>query len=274
MRRLPPVSGASRCSRSTILGAPDNAYFAEGITDEIRGKLATVAGLQVMARTSSAQYACTAKPPGEIGRELGVEYLLTGTVRWGQEGNQSRVRVSPELVQAASGATQWQQSFDAPLTDVFQVQAEVAERVARELGVALGAGQRRDLEERPTGDLAAYDLYLRGRYAWHQRTAGGLDQARRLLEQAIQLDPGFAPAHAALADLYTVLPLWSDLPPGARVRRPRPRDVGSWVPSRASDHIRDRYVVFRRPQPARQHFWHEEYKYPNRTADARPRFFG
>jgi TolB-like protein/Tfp pilus assembly protein PilF len=195
------------------LGAPDNAYFADGITDEIRGKLATVAGLQVMARTSSAQYAHTTKPPGEIGRELGVDYLLTGTVRWDREGTQSRVRVSPELVQTASGAAQWQQAFDAPLTDVFDVQADVAERVARELGVALAAGQRRHLEERPTGDLAAYDLYLRGRYAWHQRTATGLDEARRLLEQAIQLDPSFAPAHAALADVYTVLSLWSDLPP-------------------------------------------------------------
>ena len=122
--------------------------------------------------------------------------------------------MSPELVQTASGATQWQEAFDAPLTDVFHVQADVAERVARELGVALAAGQRRHLEERPTGDLAAYDLYLRGRYAWHERTAGGLDQARRLLEQAIQLDPSFAPAHAALADVYVVLPLWSDLPPG------------------------------------------------------------
>jgi TolB-like protein/Tfp pilus assembly protein PilF/tRNA A-37 threonylcarbamoyl transferase component Bud32 len=195
------------------LGAPDNAYFADGITDEIRGKLATVAGLQVMARTSSAQYAHTAKPPAEIGRELGVDYLLTGTVRWDREGTQSRVRVSPELVQTASGASQWQQAFDAPLTDVFQVQADVAERVARELGVALAAGQRRHLEERPTGDLAAYDLYLRGRYAWHQRTAAGLDEARRLLGRAIQLDPTFAPAHAALADVYAVLSLWSDLPP-------------------------------------------------------------
>jgi TolB-like protein/Tfp pilus assembly protein PilF/tRNA A-37 threonylcarbamoyl transferase component Bud32 len=195
------------------LGEPDKAYFADGITDEIRGKLATVAGLQVSARTSSAQYAHTTKPPQEIGHELGVDYLLTGTVRWDKEGSRSRVRVSPELVQAASGVSHWQQSFDAPLTDLFHVQADVSERVARELGVALAAGQRRHMQESPTGDLGAYDLYLRGRYAWHQRTAAGLDQARRLLEQAIALDPAFAPAHAALADVYTVLPLWSDLPP-------------------------------------------------------------
>jgi TolB-like protein/Tfp pilus assembly protein PilF len=195
------------------LGGADKAYFADGITDEIRGKLATVPGLQVIARTSSDQYRETTESPRQIGRELGVDYLLTGTVQWDQERGRSRVRVSPELVQAASAATRWQQAFDAPLTDVFQVQANIADRVARELGVALAAGQRQHLSERPTQDLAAYDLYLKGRHAWRQRTAGGLDQARRLLEQAIALDPGFAPAHAALADVYTVLPLWSDLPP-------------------------------------------------------------
>ena len=87
------------------LAAADKVYFAEGITDEIRGKLATVPGLQVTARTSSAQYAGSTKRPEEIGRELGVTYLLTGTVRWDQEGGQSRVRVSPELIKAATGAT-------------------------------------------------------------------------------------------------------------------------------------------------------------------------
>jgi len=203
------------------LAANDKVYFAEGITDEIRGKLATLPGLQVTARASSAQYARSSKAPEAIGRELGVEYLLSGTVRWDQEGGRSRVRVSPELIQAATGATRWQQSFDAPMTDVFQVQADVAERVARELGVALAAGDRRHLETRPTGDLDAYDLYLRGRYAWHQRTAAGLDQARRLLEQAVAADPGFAPAHAALADVFAVLPLWSDLPPDETYPRAR-----------------------------------------------------
>ncbi len=203
------------------LATADKVYFAEGITDEIRGKLATVPGLQVTARTSSARYAASTKRPEEIGRELGVAYLLSGTVRWDQEGGQSRVRVSPELIDAATGATRWQQSFDAPMTDVFRVQAEVAERVARELGVALAAGERRHLESHPTGDLGAYDLYLRGRYAWHQRTAAGLDQARRLLEQAIATDPAFAPAHAALADVFAVLPLWSDLPPDQTYPRAR-----------------------------------------------------
>jgi eukaryotic-like serine/threonine-protein kinase len=168
--RRSPLAGDPGLQRVAVLpfdnlAAADKVYFAEGITDEIRGKLATVAGLQVTARTSSAQYAGSTKRPEEIGRELGVTYLLSGTVRWDQEGGQSRVRVSPELINAASGATRWQQSFDAPMTDVFQMQADVAERVARELGVALAAADRRHLEARPTGDLGAYDLYLRGQYA-------------------------------------------------------------------------------------------------------------
>jgi TolB-like protein/Flp pilus assembly protein TadD len=216
--RRPAPAGEAGLKRVAVLpfdnlASADKLYFAEGITDEIRGKLATVPGLQVTARTSSARYSGSDKGPEEIGRELGVEYLLSGTVRWDQEGGGSRVRVSPELIQASSGATRWQQSFDAPMTDVFRVQADVAERVARELGVALAAGDRRHLETRPTGDVDAYDLYLRGRHAWHQRTAAGLDQARRLLEQAIAADPSFALAHAALADVFTVLPLWRDLPP-------------------------------------------------------------
>ena len=195
------------------LGDPDQAYFADGITDEIRSKLATISGLQVTARTSSTHYAQGTKPAREIGRELGVDYLLTGTVRWNPEGRRSRVRVSPELVQATSGASRWQQSFDAPIAEIFHVQANIAERVARELGVALAGRQQRHMEERATSDLGAYDLYLRGRHAWHQRPSTSLDQARQLLERALALDPEFALAYAALADVYTVLPLWSDIPP-------------------------------------------------------------
>jgi TolB-like protein/Tfp pilus assembly protein PilF len=224
-RRSPP-GGDPGLQRVAVLpfdnlATPDKVYFAEGITDEIRGKLATVPGLQVTARTSSAKYAGSTKRPEEIGRELGVTYLLSGTVRWDQEGGRDRVRVSPELIKTTTGATSWQQSFDAPMTDVFRVQADVAERVARELGVALATVDRRHLEARPTRDLDAYDLYLRGRYAWHQRTAAGLDQARGLLEQAIAADPAFAPAHAALADVFAVLPLWRDLPPDQTYPRAR-----------------------------------------------------
>src|SRR6185295_15710759 len=123
-------------------------------------------GLQVTARSSSAEYKKTHKRPQDVGRELGVDYLLTGTVRWEKgKAGASRVRVSPELIQVSTGATTWQQPFDAALTDVFQVQADIAGRVAEALNVALGAPQKKTLAEKPTENLAAYEAYLKGEEA-------------------------------------------------------------------------------------------------------------
>src|SRR6185312_4016684 len=150
------------------LGDSADAYFADGVTDEVRGKLAALPGLEVIARTSSGQYKQTTKSPQQIGRELGVQYLLTGTVRWEKatpSGGTSRVRVSPELIQVTTASTKWQAPFEAPLTDVFQVQGQIAGQVARELGVALGASERERIRERPTENLAAYDAFLRGEEA-------------------------------------------------------------------------------------------------------------
>ena len=137
------------------LGAADDEYFADGITDEIRGKLSAIPGLQVTASRSAAEYKKSSKDLATIARELGVDYLLVGKVRWEKrEGGQSRVRVSPELIQVATGSTRWQQPFDASITDVFQVQADVASRVAQALDLALGAGQKQALAERPTAQPA------------------------------------------------------------------------------------------------------------------------
>jgi TolB-like protein/tetratricopeptide (TPR) repeat protein len=185
------------------LSDPADAYFADGMTDAVRGKLAALPNLQVTARSSSTQYKHTAKSPQQIGRELGVHYLLTGTVRWEKAtGGPSRVQVSPELVQVSTASTKWQQPFEAPLTDVFQVQADVAGRVARALGVALGAGEREQLTETPTQDLAAYDVFLRGEeaadgVATEDRVA--LRRAIRYYEQAVALDSAFALAWAQLS---------------------------------------------------------------------------
>jgi TolB-like protein/Tfp pilus assembly protein PilF len=179
-----------------------DAYFADGITDEIRGKLASVPGLEVIARASSERYQRAPKSPAEIGRELNVEYLLTGTVRWAKGGGTSRVRVSPELVRTGTGATTWQEPFEAPLTDVFQVQAEIAGRVARALDRALGDSARRALAEHPTKDLAAYTYYLQGRHQWNTRTEEGLRKAVNYFQQAIDRDTGYARAYAGLADAY------------------------------------------------------------------------
>ena len=130
----------------------------------MRGKLTALPSMRVIGSNSSAQYRSTSKSPREIGRELGVDYLLAGKVRWqkGASGAASRVQVSPELIDVRRRDAKWQQPFDASITDVFQVQADIAGRVAQALDVAIGSRQQRALENRPTRNLAAYDAYLKG----------------------------------------------------------------------------------------------------------------
>jgi TolB-like protein/tetratricopeptide (TPR) repeat protein len=194
------------------LGAPDDEYFADGMTDAVRGKLAAVPGLQVIARTSSAPYKKTAKTPQQIGQELGVRYILTATVRWEKSGGTSRVQVSPELVQVGEGTaptTKWQQPFDATMTDVFQVQADIASRVAQALDVAMGATARETLGERPTKNLAAYDAFLKGNEAAGGFITAGPGDLRRAIsyyERAVALDSGFALAWAQLSRAHAFMP--------------------------------------------------------------------
>ena len=187
------------------VGDSANAYLADGITNELRGKLSQLTHIQVIASGSSNQYRHTTKPPQAIARELGADYLLTATVQWEKlPGGGSRVRVSPELVDVTPGhapRTKWQQPFDAGITDVFQVQADIAGQVASALNVALGAGQKETLTERPTENLAAYDAFLKG-----EATRGlvlydppTLRSAITYYEQAVALDSTFALAWAQLA---------------------------------------------------------------------------
>jgi serine/threonine protein kinase/tetratricopeptide (TPR) repeat protein len=184
------------------LGGHEDDYFADGVTDEIRGKLAGLPGLQVTARSSSSQYKRTEKSPAEIGRELGVDYLLTGTVRWEKGAAGNRVRVSPELIRVATGSSRWQQPFDAALSDVFQVQADIAGRVAEALNLALEAPKQQQLAERPTTSLAAYDAFLKGEEAaqgiWGINP-GELRRAAQYFEQAVALDSSFVLAWAQLS---------------------------------------------------------------------------
>jgi eukaryotic-like serine/threonine-protein kinase len=207
--RVPDIGKRIAVLPFVNLSQAEDEYFADGITDDVRGKLAALPGIQVIARSSSSQYAQTTKRPQEIGRELHVEYLLTGTVRWEKgPGEPSRVRVSPELVQAATGSTRWQEPFDAPLTDVFQVQADIAERVASALDVALGDDARHGLAAKPTESLAAYDAYLKGEAASQGMAVtdpAGLRRAITFYQHAVALDSGFIPAWAQLARAQVAL---------------------------------------------------------------------
>jgi TolB-like protein/Flp pilus assembly protein TadD len=184
------------------LGGADQEYFADGVTDAIRGKLAAIPGLQVIARSSSSAYKASGKTPMQIADELGAQYLLTGTVRWEQASSGNRVQVSPELVQIRSGGaptTQWQQPFNAGITDVFQVQADIAKLVAEALDLELGESQRATLSERPTANLAAYDAYLRGEELLPRGEPTALRSAAAAYERAVALDSGFVLAWAHLS---------------------------------------------------------------------------
>jgi eukaryotic-like serine/threonine-protein kinase len=180
------------------LGDSADGYFADGMTDEVRGKLASIRGLQVIAHRSTDDYRGSTKSYRDIGRELGVDYLLVGKVRWEKaDSSQSRVRVSPELIEVAGSTTRWQQPFDAVLSDVFQVQGEIAGQVAHALDVALGEPERGRLTERPTANLAAYDAFLRAEQL--SRKVPELTRATAAYEQAVALDSGFMHAWARLS---------------------------------------------------------------------------
>ena len=185
------------------LGDSADAYFADGVTDEVRTKLAKVTGLDVIARGSSNEYRGTTKRAQEIARELGASYLLTGTVRWIKAGDgTSRVRVTPELVEVQPGQTprtRWGEQFDAGITDVFEVQAEIAGKVVSALDVALADSVREELVSKPTRNVAAYDVFLKGEAL--AATGSAADQRRAVAQyqDAIRLDSTFALAWAHLA---------------------------------------------------------------------------
>jgi len=192
------------------LGAAEDDYFTDGIADEVRGKLTSLPGIEVIARGSSTPYKKTRKTPSQIAQELGVAYLLTATVRSEKSAGGSRVHVTPELVEVKKGGAptaKWQQPFDAALTDVFQVQSDIATRVAQALGVVLGAGEEKRLSEKPAQNLAAYNAYLKGEEIWNS-TGDDPPSVRKSLgfyEQAVALDPGFSQAWARVSDANSIL---------------------------------------------------------------------
>ncbi|UCH84760.1 MAG: protein kinase, partial [Candidatus Latescibacterota bacterium] len=192
------------------LGPPDDEYFANGTTDAITARLASVAGLGVISRQSAMQYKRTTKTIRQIGRELGVDYVLEGTVQRERPGDPaSRVRVIPLLIRVADDTHVWADTYDEDMTEVFRIQSDIAERVATQLNVALLEPERRAIETRPTENLAAYEDYLRGMEYYHEiRNLTNAKLAVQLFENAVSLDPRFAEAWSALAmayhDLYWV----------------------------------------------------------------------
>jgi TolB-like protein/Tfp pilus assembly protein PilF len=185
------------------LGDSADGYFADGVTDEVRGRLAGVPGLEVVAGRSSNDYRHTTKGLPEIARDLAVDYILVGKIRWERgSGGASRVRVSPELIKVTPGVaptTKWAQPFDAALTDVFQVQADIAGRVTQSLNLALEGGAPTGRAARPTTSTDAYDYYLQGNEYYGRQTMADVQLAVQRYQRAVGLDSGFALAWARLA---------------------------------------------------------------------------
>lgn len=189
------------------VGAPEDEYFADGLTEEITARLAGVHGLGVTSRTTAMRYKKSEKPLKQIGSELGVAYVLEGTVRWQKSPDgHDRVRITPQLIRVADDTHLWAAVYDEVMDEVFRIQSGIAHEVTRALGVALLEPERRTLAARPTENLEAYDYYLRGRdYANRSYAEEDLVRAEQMYQKAIELDPSFALAHANLSQVHSEL---------------------------------------------------------------------
>jgi len=185
----------------------ENAFFADGVQDEILTDLAKIADLKVISRTSVMQYKNgISRNLREIGEQLGVAHVLEGSVQ--RAGG--RVRVSAQLIDARTDAHLWAEHYDRPLDDVFAIQSEVAQAIADQLNAKLSPAEKAAIKERPTGDLVAYDLYLRAEAlraatSFNARLKENLLEATRLLEQAIARDPTFFLAYCRLAEAHDLI---------------------------------------------------------------------
>jgi eukaryotic-like serine/threonine-protein kinase len=194
---------------ANMSGDPDNEYFSDGITDDIISALTQVSGLRVAARASSFSYKGRNEALGTIGQTLGVATVLQGSVR--RAGN--RVRVTAQLMSTHDGFQMWSERFDRELDDIFAIQDEIARSIVERLELTLGLKQAAALVGRPTDDLEAYELYLRGREAVQQRTPPSMRRALDFFQQAIARDGAYARAHLGVAEAYIGLGVYQAIPP-------------------------------------------------------------
>jgi TolB-like protein/Tfp pilus assembly protein PilF len=184
---------------------PDNAYFAEGVQDEILTRLAKVADLKVISRTSTQKYKSAPDNLREIAKQLWVFNILEGSVQRAAD----QVRVTVQLINAATDAHLWAETYDRKLTDIFAVESDIAKTIADTLQAKLTGLEKRAIAAQPTDDTEAHEFYLRGRYFWNKRTGPDLRRAIDYFKQAIGKDPNFALAYAGLADSYVLLSAYS-----------------------------------------------------------------
>ena len=191
-----------------FLGPQEDDYFAHGITDEVTNRLSFLQGLDVISLASAVEYEKTSKSIRDIGKELEVDYVVTGTVSWDKSaGEQGKVRVSPRLIRASDETQLWSERYEREIESIFDVQSEIAEDVIKQLDLTLLEPERRELRAKPTDNLEAYDFYLRG---MDHKKKGTLridpqewNLAMEMFEKAIELDPNFVLAHVALSNVHS-----------------------------------------------------------------------
>jgi TolB-like protein/Tfp pilus assembly protein PilF len=177
-----------------------NAYFAEGVQDEILTRLAKVADLKVIARTSTQKFKSAPANLPDIAKQLGVANILEGSV----QKSADQVRVNVQLINAITEAHLWAETYDRKLTDIFTVESDIAKTIADTLQAKLTGSEKTAISKKPTANPEAYELYLKGRFFWNKRTGEDLKTGAEYFKQAIAEDPGYALAYAGLADCYVL----------------------------------------------------------------------
>ena len=194
---------------SDMSSARDQDYFCEGIAEELINGLAQIAGLRVAARTSAFQYKDKDLDVRRVGRELGVQSVLEGSVR--KAG--SRLRITAQLINVADGYHLWSGKYDRELEDIFTIQDEISLAIVEKLKGKLLKEEESKLVRRHTGDEEAYSLYLEGRYYWNRRHEGGVQKAIELFRQAVEKDPFYAPGYIGIADCHNTSALLGYMDP-------------------------------------------------------------
>jgi TolB-like protein/tetratricopeptide (TPR) repeat protein len=184
---------------------PDNAFFAEGVQDEILTRLAKVADLKVIARTSTQKFKSAPADLRDVAKQLDVTNILEGSV---QKVN-DQVRVNVQLINALTNAHLWAEIYDRKLTDIFTVESDIAKTIADQLQAKLTGSEKRMMAAQPTTDTTAYELYHKGRSLWEKRTGDNIPKAIAFFEQAIARDPNYALAYAGLASAYILSPFYT-----------------------------------------------------------------
>ena len=184
---------------------PDNAFFAEGVQDEILTRLAKVADMKVIARTSTQKFKSAPENLPDIAKQLGVMNILEGSV---QKAN-DQVRVNVQLINALTNTHLWAEIYDRKLTDIFAVESDIAKTIADTLQAKLTGSEKQLMASQPTTDTTANEFYHKGRSLWEKRTGDNIPKAIEFYEQAIARDPNYALAYAGLANAYVLLPFYT-----------------------------------------------------------------